>query len=92
MLPERTAAHGTRTLQVSLEEVARLGADYLVTDRGVPWAASDLLAHLRRTAPERLTLEVYLRYPSSTQEGAIYRPTPRGGFILLYRIERWKPN
>jgi len=84
---ERTSTHASQTLQASLEEVGRLGPDYLVTDRGYAWAAAELLAYLHEHAPDLLGLQVSLRRPSPTHEGAIYRLGAHGGFVVLYRIE-----
>lgn len=76
-------------LRQCLEQVAALGADYLLTDnQGMEWTATGLLASLTRDHPDRLGLPMYLRLPGPQQDGAIYQITQSGGFIRLYRIRR----
>ena len=48
------------TLQNSLEEVMRLGDNYLVTEAWEEWRASDLLAWLKEHHPDLLSLSVAL--------------------------------
>ena len=74
------------TLRQCLEVVAQLGTDYVVTDQGREWAATDMVAALTRDHPDHLDQLRYLRLPNPQQDGAIYEPTPSGGFILRYRI------
>ena len=45
------------TLQDSLEEVRRLGEDYLVSDDWQEWWARDLLALLAQHHPDLLSLQ-----------------------------------
>jgi hypothetical protein len=76
-------------LRQCLEQVAALGADYLLTDnQGRDWTATGLLAALTRDHPDRLGLLMYLRLPDAQQDGAIYQVTQSGGFIRQYRIRR----
>ena len=61
------------SLRQGLEEVAALGADYLLTDnQGMEWTATGLFASLTRDHSDRLGLPVYLRLPDAHQDGAIY--------------------
>ena len=73
-----------------LEQVAKLGTGYVVTDQGTEWSAIELLSWLSQHKPASLELPMYLRLPSPLLDGAICEVIPRGGFILLYRIERRK--
>lgn len=77
------------SLRQCLEQVAALGAGYLLTDyQGMEWTATRLLASPARDHPDRLDLLVYLRLPDARQDGAIYQVTQRGGFIRQYRLHR----
>jgi hypothetical protein len=77
------------SLRQCLEQVAALGADYLLTDnQGLEWTATGLVASLACDHPDRLGLLVYLRLPDARQDGAIYQVTQRGGFIRQYRLHR----
>ena len=78
------------SLHQCLEQVAALGADYMLTDnQGMEWTATGLLAALTRDHPDRLGLPVYLRLPGPQQDGAIYQVTQSGGFIRQYLIHRY---
>jgi hypothetical protein len=77
------------SLRQCLEQVAALGADYLLTDhQGMEWSTTRLLASLLRDHPDRLDLLAYLRLPDALQDGAICRVTQSGGFLRWYRIHR----
>jgi hypothetical protein len=77
------------SLRQCLEQVAALGADYMLTDnQGMEWTATEVLASLTRDHPDHLGLPVYLRLPDLRQDGAIYQVTQSGGFMRQYRIHR----
>jgi hypothetical protein len=79
-------------LRQCLEQVAALGADYILTDQqGREWTATRLLASLPRDHPDSLGLLAYLRLPDVLQDGAICQVTQSGGFLRWYRIHR-KPR
>ena len=91
----RTAPRGTRsphdplTLRQCLEHMAQFGNAYTltpVTTREITWSAAELLAWLAQNEPASLEQPMYLRFPDPHQDGAIYRLTSRGGFMVLYRI------
>jgi hypothetical protein len=75
-----------RTLRSALEELIRLGADYVVVDRETEWTARELLTWLEQHHPARLGLPMYLRIPDAQQDGAICQLTRSGGFLVLYHI------
>jgi hypothetical protein len=80
------------TLRQCLEHVAQLGTDYLVTDQEREWPATALLTWLVLNHLADLDLPMYLRLPDAKPDGAICELTPRGGFLLRYRIERRTPR
>lgn len=78
------------SLRQCLEQIAALGADYLLADhQGIVWTATGLLAALSQDSPDRLGQLVYLRLPDAQQDGAIYQVTQSGGFLRQYRIHRY---
>ena len=94
-LTMRAAPRGTRsphdslTLRQCLEQVAQFGTTYTLTPLTNPkttWTAVELLAWLAQNEPTSLEQPVYLRFPDSHQDGAIYQLNPRGGFIVRYRL------
>ena len=79
------------TLQTSLEEVMRLGDNYLVTEAWEEWRASDLLAWLKQHHPDLLSLSVALVPPDATGDGAVFEVDEEGEPVTIrpfYRIER----
>jgi hypothetical protein len=74
------------TLRSALEELIRLGTEYVVLDRRTEWTAWELFAWLEQHHPARLGLPMYLRLPDQHQDGAICQLTPSGGFFVLYHI------
>lgn len=88
--PKRNeATHDSLTLRQCLEQVTQFGSTYTVTTVTHPetkWSAAALLQWLAQNEPDRLDQPMYLRFPDPHQDGAIYQVTPRGGFIVLYRI------
>jgi hypothetical protein len=65
-----------------------LGTDYLVIEEAPGVPALGLLASLCCSRPDHLDLPMYLRLPDAQLDGAIWQLTPRGGYILRYRIRR----
>lgn len=83
------------TLQTSLEEVMRLGDNYLVTESWEEWRARDLLAWLKQHHPNLLSLPVALISPDANGDGAVFEVDEEGEPITevpLYRIERRRPT
>jgi hypothetical protein len=77
------------SLRQCLEQVAALGADYMLTDnQGIEWTATGLLGSLARD-PDRLRLPCYFRLPDAQHDGAIYEVTQSGGFIRRYHIRHY---
>jgi len=79
------------TLQSSLEEVMRLGDNYLVTEAWEEWRASELLAWLKEHHPDLLSLSVALVPPDANGDGAVFEVDEEGELVPirpLYRIER----
>lgn len=77
------------TLKHCLQEVARLGPDYVVYDDQDEWTASDLLCWLQTQPPAFLWRRVYMVFPDDTEEGAIYALSADGILttdVPLYRI------
>ena len=85
------------TVQTSLEEVLRLGDDYLVSEAWEEWRAGDLLAWFEEHHPDLLSLPVALLPPDANGDGAVFEVDEEGEPIThrpLYRIERvhrWVP-
>ncbi len=89
------ALYRTLTLQASLEEVARLGAGYILYSAEEEWIATDLLETLQQEHPDLLGLPVALVQPDGTGEGAVYEVDLDGQALTdvpLYRIERRSPT
>jgi hypothetical protein len=83
------------TLQASLEEVIRLGEDYLISEAGEDWRTRDLLAWLEQEHPDLLSLPVALVPPDANGDGAVFEVDLAGEPLTnmpLYRIERRKPT
>ncbi|HEY7417992.1 MAG TPA: hypothetical protein VH593_22620 [Ktedonobacteraceae bacterium] len=83
------------TLQDSLEEVIRLGNDYLVSENWEEWRPRDLLAWLEQKHPDLLSLPVALVPPDANGDGAVFEVDQEGEPITdrpLYRIERRQPT
>jgi hypothetical protein len=83
------------TPQASLEAVAGLGEEYLLTGAGDEWTAGELLRWLQAHQPQSVHLSVYLVPPEANREGAIYELSPQGDVlpqVPLYRIERRQPT
>ncbi len=81
------------TLQACLEEVARLGPGYILSDAGYEWTAAALLQWLKSEAPALLTAQAYLLRPQFKGTGAIYEISREDGGVSpvpLYWIE-WQP-
>jgi hypothetical protein len=82
------------TLQVTLEEVARLRPTCILNEAGYEWSAGELLQWLRQHFPVLLEQSVYLLRPRIGDPGAIYAADQGGkiqGAVPLYRIERHPP-
>jgi hypothetical protein len=79
------------TLQTSLEEVIRLGEDYLIPQDEEDWPPRHLLAWLERKNPDLLSLPIALVLPDATGDGAVFAVSPEGEPLAdtpLFRIER----
>lgn len=82
------------TLQVTLEEVARLRPTYILNEAGYEWSAEELLQWLHQHFPVLLGQPVYLLRPRIGDTGAIYAVDQAGEIqsaVPLYRIERRTP-
>lgn len=81
------------TLKVILEEIARLGSGYLLSDHGAYWLASDLLERLEQETPERLMYPVSWVVREDSGEGAVYA-SDEAEVVLspepLYQLHRLK--
>ena len=80
------------TLQVTLEEVARLGPTYILNEAGYEWSAGELMQWLHQHFPVLLGQSVYLLRPRIGDTGAIYAVDQAGkvqSAMPLYRIE-WR--
>lgn len=83
------------TLQTSLEEVMRLGDNYLVAEAGEEWRARHLLAWLKQNHPDLLSLPVALVLPGANMDGAVFAVDEEGEPVTdipFYRIERRRPT
>jgi hypothetical protein len=82
------------TLSASLEELARLGAEYHLWSGGEEWTAKKLLAWLENGHPDLLSLPVALVPPDDTGEGVVFEVNLEGQPLTdvpLYRIKRRTP-
>jgi hypothetical protein len=82
------------TLQVTLEEVARLRPTYILNEAGYEWPAGELLQWLHQHFPVLLDQPVYLLRPRIGDTGAIYAVDQAGEIqsaVPLYRIELRPP-
>ena len=94
-MAQQHVRYRTLTLQASLEELVRLGEDYLLVGAGEEWRATDLLSYLQGERPDLLDLPVALVPPDTTGEGVVVEVDLAGGPLTdvpLYRIERRTPT
>ena len=94
-MAQQHVRYRTLTLKASLEELARLGEDYLLESAGEEWRARDLLAYLEGDTPDLLDVPVALVPPDATGAGVVVEVDLAGEQLkdaLLYHIERRKPT
>ncbi len=94
-MAQQQSLYRTMTLRASLEEITRLGEDYLLSGSGQEWIASDLLSWLHSDHPDLLSLPVALVPPDPNGDGAVFEVDLEGEAITdlpLYRIERRRPT
>lgn len=79
------------SLKACLEEVVRLGPDYVVNEGGYEWEPRELLAWLAATFPHELDRLVAFLRPDRCGDGAIYEEGSCGELpyaVPLYQVER----
>ena len=94
-MAQQQSRYRTLTLQASLEELVRLGEEYLLVSAEDEWGARDLLAYLEGERPDLLDLPVALVPPDATGAGVVVEVDLAGEPLTdvpLYRIERRKPT
>lgn len=94
-MAQQQSRYRTLTLQASLEELVRLGEEYLLVSAEEEWWARDLLAYLEGERPDLLDLPVALVPPDATGAGVVVEVDLAGEPLTdvpLYRIERRKPT
>jgi hypothetical protein len=82
------------TLQTSLEEVIRLGGDFLIAQDEEDWRPTEWLSWLEQKSPDLLSLPVALVPPDATGDGAVFALDPQGeplADVPLFRLERRRP-
>lgn len=83
------------TLQTSLEEVMRLGNEYLIAQGWEEWRARDLLQWWEREHPDLLSWPVALLPPDANGDGAVFAVDEEGEPLTekpVYRIKRRPPT
>ena len=94
-MAQQHVRYRTLTLEASLEELVRLGNDYLLVSAGEEWRARDLLSYLQGEHPDLLDLPVALVLPEATAAGVVVEVDLAGEPLTevpLYHIERRKPT
>ena len=94
-MAQQQSRYRTLTLQASLEELVRLGEEYLLVSAEEEWWARDLLAYLEGERPDLLDLPVALVPPDATGAGVVVEVDLAGERLTampLYHIERRKPT